>query len=161
MTAHTLALALLLPAAALAQLQLSQFDGVAEHPIANGAVYDIGKVTIGDVVDTRFHVRNTGPTAVPITAISVTGTAFSLTAAPFLGSTLASGAIVELRVAFAPAIVGAYSATLMVNTISAILRGTVVQALQPIRCSSRESGFRPCRQWRRSRNRRRQLTDVR
>ena len=128
MTARALALALLLPAAALAQLQLSQFDGVAEHPVTG--VYDLGNISPGDVVDTRFRIRNTGTAAVPITALSVTGTAFSLTAAPSLGSTLAPGAFVEIRVKFAPIAAGAYSATLVVNTVSVILRATAAAPLQ-------------------------------
>jgi hypothetical protein len=128
MTVRTLALAFLLPMAALAQLQLSQFDGVTEHPITTA--YDLGKVSPADIVDTRFHVRNTGPAAVIISAVSVSGTAFSLKSAPSLGSTLAPGAFVELRVTFAPATAGAYSATLIVNTLSVTLRGAALEQLQ-------------------------------
>jgi hypothetical protein len=128
MTAHALALALLLPAASVAQLQLSQFDGVSEHPVV--AVDELGKVSTGDVLEARFHVRNLGSASAVIAVLSVDGTAFSLSAAPSLGYILAPGAFVEFRIAFAPANFGFYSATLLVNTISVILRGTAVQVAQ-------------------------------
>ena len=49
---------LILPLAALAQIQVFLFDGTNETPV--GALVDIGSASPGDTLATRFHVRNVG-----------------------------------------------------------------------------------------------------
>ena len=68
-----LAFALLLPLTAFAQLALVTFDGTTESAV--GSVYDFGKIATGDTKDVRFRARNNGTNAVPLTTLTVSGTA--------------------------------------------------------------------------------------
>ena len=46
---------------AYAQVQLYQFDGTNETPVA--AVYQVASAAPGDNIETRFRVRNTAATS--------------------------------------------------------------------------------------------------
>jgi hypothetical protein len=113
------AIALLLPAAACAQLELYRLDGTAEAPV--GAVHRLPATAAGDVRDTRFRVRNNGPAAVSLATIRVQGSGFSPGAAPTLPYLIAPTAFADFTVRFAPASPGDYSASLTVNTTTVIL----------------------------------------
>src|SRR5205814_1750436 len=102
---RTLLLAAFLPLSAFAQLQLFQYDGTTEKAV--GQVYDAGTAAVGESSETRFRVHNAGQASLPLTSLSV-----------------ARAGLVEFRVVFLPTGPGNYSATLQVNTISVLLRGT-------------------------------------
>jgi hypothetical protein len=116
----------LLPWAALAQLQVFQFDGTNETPV--GAVVNVGAVTPGDTVETRFRVRNIGQGPAVFQTLSLAGEGFAISAAPSLPYTIAPGLEAEFRATFSPTFMGTYSAFLLVNTINIILQGTAVPA---------------------------------
>lgn len=113
----------LLPVAALAQIQVLQFDGTNDTPV--GALVDIGSVAAGDSVETRFHVRNVGAGPAIFQTLSIAGSGFRISVAPSLPYTIAPGSQAEFRVVFSPASNGTYSAFLLVNTINISLRATV------------------------------------
>jgi hypothetical protein len=113
-----------LAAPALGQLQLFQFDGTNETLV--GSTYQTASVATGDVLDTRFHLRNLSGGPASLTMLSVAGQGFRISSSPSVPYVIASGQFVEFRVAFSPDAVGSYSATLQVNSISVILRGSAV-----------------------------------
>lgn len=107
---------------AFAQLQLLQFDGTTETPLAQ--TFNVGSGAVGDSIETRFHVRNFGTGPVTVTNLSVSGTGFKFSAQPSLPYVVAQGNFVEFKVLFAPDGLGAFNARLLVNTILVILNGT-------------------------------------
>jgi hypothetical protein len=120
-----LALLVLVPLCAVAQLQTLVVAGGVERPL--GALCDVGSVAAGDALEARFRVRGSGT----LQTIKVAGTAFSLGDYPSLPYTLAPGAMVDFTVRFAPGAPGAFSASLTVNGgVSTLLRGTAVAAAQ-------------------------------
>jgi len=126
MIARCALFALLAPVAALAQIQVFEFDGTNYAPV--GALYNVGTASPGDTIQTRFRVRNTGAGAVQLTTLSLAGSGFAFSAVPSLPYTLAPYAgptsEAEFRVTFSPTSVGSYSAFLAVNTVNIILQGT-------------------------------------
>lgn len=122
------AILLLLPAAALAQLQISAFDGINEQPISG--LYDAGTVAIGDSIEIRIRVRNLGATALNIQTLAVAGTAFTITARPTLPYVLAPGSPVDFRVGFTPTGLGSFSASVAVNSQTVFLRAIAALAAE-------------------------------
>jgi len=114
---------LMLPLAALAQIQVFLFDGTNETPI--GALVDLGSASPGDTVSTRFHVHNVGNGPVIFQTLSIAGSGFTISLTPELPYTIAPGSFAEFRVSFNPSSIATYSATVLVNSISITLRGTV------------------------------------
>ncbi len=114
---------LILPPAALAQIQVFLFDGTTETPI--GALVDLGSASPGDTLATRFHVHNVGDGPVIFQTLSIAGSGFTISQTPELPYTIAPGSSAEFRVAFNPTSIGTYSAFLLVNTINIVLRATV------------------------------------
>jgi hypothetical protein len=113
----------LLPMAALAQIQVLQFDGTNSNPV--GALVDVGSAAAGDTIETRFRARNIGPGPAVLQTLSLAGSGFRIASAPSLPYTIAPGSEAEFRVAFNPQSIGTYSAFLLVNTINITLRGIV------------------------------------
>jgi HYDIN/CFA65/VesB family protein/centrosomal CEP192-like protein len=113
----------ILPLAALAQIQVFLFDGTTETPI--GALVDLGSASPGDTVSTRFHVHNVGDGPVVFQTLSIAGSGFTISLTPELPYTIAPGSSAEFRVAFNPTSIGTYSAFLLVNTINITLRAAV------------------------------------
>ena len=116
----------LLPLSAFAQLQLFVFDGANETPV--GALVDVGSASPGDMVETRFRVRNIGPGPEVLQTLSLAGSGFTFSATPSLPYTISpyTGSPVseaEFRVTFTPTDVAFYSTFLAVNTINVILHG--------------------------------------
>lgn len=114
-----LALALLLPLAGAAQLQLARLDGTTETAVA--AVHRLPATAAGETREVRFRVRNAGAAAAPLATVRVQGAGFSLGAAPTLPYLIAPAAFADFAVRFAPALPGEYSASLTVNTSTVIL----------------------------------------
>ena len=123
---RTFFLALMLPAGALAQLQLFQYDGATEKAV--GQTYDAGAAPSGDSIETRFRVRNPGKASVSLTALSVAGAGFKLASQPSLPYVIPASGFVDFSVLFSAASQGSYSATLQVNTINVVLRATATPA---------------------------------
>jgi P pilus assembly chaperone PapD len=113
---------LLLPALACAQLQLFVAPPNSETAVAG--VYDLGKTSVGDQLDTRFRIRNMGAAAVSLTSLRAAGSGFSLFGQPTLPHLVAPGSNVDFTVRFAPQSFGTYSANLSVNGTSLLLTGS-------------------------------------
>ncbi len=116
----------LLPFSAVAQLQVFVFDGTNETAV--GALVDVGAASPGDMVETRFRVRNIGPGPAVLQTLSLAGSGFTFSATPSLPYTIAPytgspASEAEFRVTFNPTDVAFYSAFLAVNTINVILQG--------------------------------------
>src|ERR1700730_6314798 len=129
MTSRVLLFVSLLPLPALAQIQIYQFDGATEKPVA--ASFDVGAATPGDTVETRFRVRNAGNGPAIFQTLALSGQGFRISAAPSLPYTIAPGFEAEFRVVFSPAVTGSYSASLAVNAVNTVniaLRGSSVAA---------------------------------
>lgn len=118
--------ACLLAAPALAQVQLFQWNGTAETPV--GSIYQLAPVSPGDAPTVEFHLRNTGTGAATFQTLSVAGANFKIVATQTLPFVIAPGAYAGFIVGFSPDAVGSYSASLQVNSIAVILRGSAVAA---------------------------------
>jgi hypothetical protein len=126
MTGRVLVFVSLLPLSALAQIQIYQFDGATEKAVA--ATFDVGAATPGDIVETRFKVRNMGNGPAIFQTLALSGQGFRISTAPSLPYTIAPANEAEFRVVFSPTVTGSYSASLAVNTINIALRGSSVAA---------------------------------
>jgi hypothetical protein len=131
MIARVLLFAAIVPLSAVAQLQVFQLQGTNE--IAVGAVFNVGTASPGDMVTTRFLVRNIGTGAATLQTLGLAGSGFSFSTvpslpyilAPYTGSPVSE---VEFDIVFNPTDAASYSAFLQVNTIQIILDGTGTQA---------------------------------
>lgn len=121
-----LAITLLLPLTASAQLTLVSFDGTVESPVTS--VYDFGKVTTGDAKEVRFRARNAGTSATVLTTLTLSGTGFTKIGAPSLPVSIVAGNFLEFVVRFSAGSPTSYTANLQVNTISVTFTAAAVQA---------------------------------
>ncbi len=87
MILRAILLAGLLPLAALAQLQVFQFDGTNDTPV--GALVKVGPASPGDTVETRFHVRNIGAGPATFSTLALSGDGFTIVSTPTLPYILA------------------------------------------------------------------------
>jgi hypothetical protein len=128
-TARLLFLLALAPVMLKAQLVLYSLSGITPSPL--GSVYGYGQVAAGDAKDVRFRALNTGAASVTITLLKVVntaGTGFSIVNSSSTPFVVAPGNGMDFFVRFSATPVTSYSATLQVNTLSAILLATVVPA---------------------------------
>jgi len=129
MTLRLLSLLALAPVMAHAQLVLYSLSGTIPSPLAS--VYGYGQVAAGDLKEVRFRALNTGTASVTITLLKVINTAgagFSIVNSSSTPFVVAPGNGMDFFVRFSATPVISYSATLQVNTASAILLATVVPA---------------------------------
>ncbi len=100
--------------------------GGASTSVLNNGTVVLVPVAVGGVARAQFQISNTGTTAATINSIGLTAasTVFALTGLPRLPLTLAPGASTTIGVEFAPAVVGAATATLRVDTNNFTLSGT-------------------------------------
>jgi len=128
MTLRALVLAALFPLASFCQIQLFLFDGTNETAI--GSSLSVGSAAVGDTLETRFRVRNTGTSSVNITTITLAGSGFTFEATPTLPYILAPGAEIGFTTDFSASIAASYSANLTVNTLTVVLRASATPASQ-------------------------------
>jgi hypothetical protein len=119
MTARIVLFVLLLPLAALAQLQVFVLNG--SNLTAVGSSLSVGAATIGDTIETQFRVQNPGSQSVPLT-VSLSGEGFTIQCLP--APYVPPGEESAFCVDFTPAIYGSFSAILEVNNISITLTGS-------------------------------------
>lgn len=105
--------------------QLQVFTLFSDTPAPAGPSVALGTVAIGDVAEFRFRAVNTGGAPLALQTISVSGASFSLATA-FTAQTLGPAQSFEFSVRFAPGAVGSYSASLLVNSFSTLLRASAV-----------------------------------
>jgi len=122
----------LLPVSALAQLAVYQVEGTTETPINPGALVNVGTAAPGDVLETRFRVRNNGAGPATLSTLALSGQGFTIVSAPSLPYILAPyvGPVseAEFDVDFSPTTTGSFSAFLAVNSISIALEGNAVES---------------------------------
>ncbi len=128
LVARTALFALLWASLAPAQITISTVDSRGMETPADGLV-DAGSVAAGGYSDTRFRLRNAGAAATALTALRVAGTGFTILGNPPLPYAMVPGANVDFRVRFQPAAFGAYSAPLLVNDKTLLIRGVSPQAI--------------------------------
>ncbi len=130
MIPRTLLFAVLLPLAALAQVQVFEFDGTNDIPV--GSLVNVGTAAPSDTIQRRFHVRNIGAGPATFGTLSLSGQGFSIASAPSLPYTLAPyvGLVseAEFDIDFTPSTAGSFSAFLLVNSINIVLQGTSAPA---------------------------------
>jgi len=122
-------LAGLAPLTLQAQIVLYSLNGITPSPV--GSVYGYGQVAAGDAKDVRFRALNTGTASVTITLLKVinnTGAGFSIVNSSSTPFVVSPGNGMDFFVRFSATDITSYSATLEVNTVSAILLATVVPA---------------------------------
>src|SRR5262245_11080730 len=119
-------LLLVLPLALSASAQIAVYtldnSGVVETPVEGFA--DLGTAQAGDTLDTKFRLRNTGTTNITLTSLRVSGVGFSVQNDPSKPYLMAAGTNVDFRIRFQPSAYGSYSATLIVNDKTYLLRAT-------------------------------------
>jgi len=130
MIARIFLFAFLLPLAALAQLQVFEFNGTTDTAV--GALVNVGTAAPGDTLETRFHVRNVGAGPATFTTLALSGQGFTIVSAPTLPYILAPyvglASEAEVDIDFTPTSTGSFSAFLAVNTISIALEGSAAAA---------------------------------
>lgn len=125
------ALVLLLPVAAHAQLVLMTGSCTTGSAIGSGAFYNFGQVAAGAAKDVNFFVCNTGSASVPITALSVSGSGFSISAVNgSVPGVIAPANFLQFTVHFASGTAPSYSASLTIDSITVYLQAAVVPAPQ-------------------------------
>ncbi len=118
-----LLLALLAPFSLAAQWQLTTTAGaIAERPA--GPLVEVGNTVAGDRLDTDFFVINAGSTPAALTRLSISGAGFTLHQPPSLPQTIPAGGRLRFQVRFAPTAPGSYSASLQVNDLAVLVRGS-------------------------------------
>jgi len=109
-------------------LQLFQFDGTTDTLVPSGTAVNVGTAAPGDTIKTRFHVRNTGAGPIVLEGPTLSGQFFAIEAEPSFPYTLSPYVGLtsepEIDVDFSPTLVGPYSATLVLDTITVTLQGT-------------------------------------
>lgn len=122
MTIRLLALLACLPLVGAAQLRVFVVDGEAERELT--AQFDMGKADPGDSIEARFRVRNSGVSAETVQILTLGGAGFSFSNRHSTPYIIAPGFFMDFRVKFEPTGPGSYSASLTVNSITAILRAS-------------------------------------
>jgi hypothetical protein len=113
-----------------AQLSLFVVQGNSEAPI-NGQ-YGFGTVSIGDVRDISFRLRNTGNSLTPLTVLSLAGVDFAFINPPAVDppavpQSVADGAAVDFTVRYAPSAPSS-SANFTADGVSAVFYGRALSA---------------------------------
>lgn len=111
---------------AMAQFRLYLYQNGSEQAV--GATLDAGNTPVGDSLELRFRARNESTAAIALQTLSLAGQGFTISDRPMLPYIIAPGFFVEFRVRFSPTGTGTYSASMMANATSVILRGTGVPA---------------------------------
>lgn len=114
---------LLLSIPAQAQLQVL-YDGAQLRPLI-----DLGSTSSGDGRSAVFTLRNVGGTPIVISNVSVAGAGFSIFPKLSLPISIAAGQSSTVTVLFQAAAPGNYSAALIVNDWSALLKLSVLEGL--------------------------------
>ncbi|HXI41064.1 MAG TPA: choice-of-anchor D domain-containing protein [Bryobacteraceae bacterium] len=125
MTRRVLLLAFLGASSIPAQLSLFVLQGDSEAPI-NGQ-YGFGTVSMGDVRDIPFRLRNTGNSSTPLTVLSLAGADFSFVNPPAVPQDVAGGAEVDVIVRYAPSAPSS-RATFAADGVSAVFFGNALGA---------------------------------
>jgi hypothetical protein len=120
------ALALLLPVSAWAQLVLSAIDGTTETTLAANSLYQMRSMEVGDTQSVRLRVRNSGTQPAEITRFFADGVGFSLNR-PLPPQTLAAGGFLNATLTFDAAFAANYTANLQLNNASV----TVLVSVSP------------------------------
>lgn len=117
-----LALSGLLALAAFGQIEVYTLTATGvESPAPN--LVEVGTVAPGDILDTRFRVRNIGSTTATLQVLRISGPGFSLQGNPTGPRVLTPNANVDFRVRFQPATTGIHNAFLTVNERLIVVRG--------------------------------------
>jgi hypothetical protein len=108
-----------------AQLSLFVVQGNLEAPI-NGQ-YGFGTVSMGDVRDVPFRLRNTGKSPTPLTVLSLAGVDFTFVNSTPIPQSIAGGAAVDFVVRYEPTAPSS-SATFTADGVSAVFFGRALSA---------------------------------
>ena len=106
---------------AQAQIAVYTLDSAGVETAVEGLV-ELGTTAAGDVLDTRFRLRNIGTSNVTLQSLRASGAGFTIQNDPSKPYIMVAGSNVDFRVRFLPAAFGSYSATLVVNDRTYLLR---------------------------------------
>jgi ASPM-SPD-2-Hydin domain-containing protein len=120
-----LLLAFLGASAVPAQLSLFVVQGNSESLLTGQ--YGFGTVSMGDVRDIPFRLRNTGKSPTPLTVLSIAGVDFAFVNPPAVPQTIAGGDAVDFTVRYAPSAPSS-SATFTADGVSAVFFGSALAA---------------------------------
>jgi hypothetical protein len=109
-----------------AQLGLFVIQGGHEAPITGGQ-FGFGTVSVGDVTDIPFRLRNGGVGPTPLTVLTLAGQDFSFVNPPAIPQTVPAGAAVDFTVRYAPTQPSS-SANFSADGVSAIFFGRALSA---------------------------------
>ncbi len=108
-----------------AQLSLFVVEGNSEGLVPGQ--YGFGTVSMGDVRDIAFRLRNTGAAATPLTVLSLAGTDFTFVNPPAVPQTVTARAAIDFTVRYAPTQPSS-SANFSADGVSAIFSGRALSA---------------------------------
>ena len=107
--------------AAQAQIAVYTLDSAGMQTVVEGLA-DLGTSAAGDVLDTRFRLRNIGTANVILQTLRASGAGFTIQNDPSKPYIMVPGSNVDFRVRFMPAAFGSFSAMLVVNNQTYLLR---------------------------------------
>lgn len=84
---------------------------------------ELGTVPTGDLLDTRFRLRNTGAATVTLQVLRISGPGFSLQGNPTGPQTMTPNFNIDFRVRFQPTTTGVHNAFLTINDRMIVVRG--------------------------------------
>lgn len=117
-----LALLALLPLLAQGQIEVFTVSANGSESPAP-ALVELGTVPTGDLLDTRFRLRNTGTTTATLQTLRISGPGFSLQGNPTGPQTMTPNFNIDFRVRFQPSTTGIHNAFLTVNDRMIVVRG--------------------------------------
>jgi hypothetical protein len=120
-------LMLLVIAPLRAQIAIYTLDSVGAQTEVQSLV-NVGQAPVGDLVDTKFRLRNLGNMSVMVQVLRISGAGYSLIGYPPLPHLMAAGTNVDFRVRFQPTGSGSFSASLQVNDAAVLILGTSPQS---------------------------------
>ena len=118
-------------------LNYSITQGAATSPLVPGQVVALGTTNLGTPVSAVIQFQNTGANPFVLSAIAVSGAAFSITDGPFLPVTLQPQQTNSITVTYNPAVAGPSSGRLLIGSDSFVLSG---QGLGPTLTFSYQAG---------------------
>lgn len=119
-------LLLLIPFAARAQLALFAVNGTTEAAV--GPAFNMGEVPGGVPINVHLRAVNSGSVAIPLTSLSLSGAAFSITSPLTPPPSILPASSLDIYVQFAGGPPDYYTATLQIVGLSVLLQVTVLPA---------------------------------
>lgn len=123
-----IALLLLAPLAAQAQIQLTVMAGSQSTVVTSGSTFSLGQIAAGATESFTIQALNTGtaPLTIEPNGLALSGAGFTITSPLSTPPSLAPGSVLNIYVQFSATLPAGYTASFQFDTASIVLAITVV-----------------------------------